>query len=439
MKAILQGLLWLGIYLGLVLAPLVVLVLAPTPRGGGFWWDVSMGLGFAAVVMMGVQFLLTARFRRAAAPYGIDIIYYFHRMLSYALIGIVLAHPAILVAINPAYRRYLNPLQAPWEINAGTASLLLLLVLVGASVFRKQLRIPYEWWRLTHLLLGIGAIALAFAHMMPIGHYTGVPVVRWLWIAIGVSVALVVIWVRIIRPWILTRRPYRVSDVRRDRGDTWILSVKPEGHRGFHFEPGQFAWLTLRASPFAMREHPFSFASALKADGSLEFAVKELGDFTRTIGQIQPGEPAFVDGPYGSFSVDRHPHAPGFVFLAGGIGIAPVVSMLRALAQRGDRRPVYLFTAHSEWDRIPLRDEVESLKGKLDLKVLHVLEEPPEGWEGETGWITTEMLDRHLPDNRMELLYFTCGPVPMLGAMERFLGELGIPISKVHSELFDLV
>jgi ferredoxin-NADP reductase len=146
-----------------------------------------------------------------------------------------------------------------------------------------------------------------------------------------------------------------------------------------------------------------------------------------------------VDGPYGSFSTDRHPRAPGYVFMSGGIGVAPIMSMLRALADRGDTRRHTLFTAHSAWDRIPLRDEVDRLEKVLDLEVIHVLEDPPEGWEGETGWITPEMLDRRLPENRKELVYFVCGPVPMLRAMERFLGELGISSTKVHSELFDLV
>jgi predicted ferric reductase len=439
MKAILQGIFWLGVYLALVLTPLVVLILAPTPPGGGLWWDVAMGLGFAGVVMMGLQFLLTARFRRAAAPFGIDIIYYFHRMLAYAILAIVLAHPVVLIAINPALSSYLNPLTAPWEMAAGTASLALLLVLVGASVFRKQLGIPYERWRLTHLLAGVAAIALAFAHMMPIAHYTGVPVVRRLWIAIGLSLAAVVVWVRIIRPWNVRRKPYRVSEVHKDLGDTWILALEPDGHRGFRFQPGQFAWLTLRGSPFAMEEHPFSFVSSPSADGRLEFAIKELGDFTRTIGQVEPGEVGYVDGPYGSFSVDRCPDAPGYVFMGGGIGVAPVLSMLRALAERGDARPHIVFTAHSEWDRIPLRDEMERLKERLNLEVVHVLEEPPEGWKGERGWIIPEILDRHLPPNRSDLVYFVCGPVPMLRAMEGFLGELGIPTTKVHSELFDLV
>jgi predicted ferric reductase len=334
MRTVFWGGFWLAIYVGVVLTPLVFLLLAPTPVGGGFWWEIAIAFGFAGLVMMGVQFLLTARFRRATAPFGIDIIYYFHRYLAYVIVAVVLAHPIILVSLNPAHLSSLNPLTAPWEMMAGTASAVLLLTLVATSAWRKRLRIPYEGWRITHLLLGVSAIVLGFAHMGGIRYHTGTLAVGALWVVIGLSLAAVVFRVRVMKPWKLLRSPYRVTEVRPELGNAWTLTVEPEGHKGFSFQPGQFAWITLRGSPFTMQEHPFSIASSPVAGGHLQFTIKELGDFTRTIGQIQPGETAYVDGPYGAFSIDRYPEAAGYVFIAAGIGIAPMVSMLRALADR---------------------------------------------------------------------------------------------------------
>jgi predicted ferric reductase len=229
-----------------------------------------------------------------------------------------------------------------------------------------------------------------------------------------------------------------VASVTAERGDAWTVAVEPLGHTGFPFEPGQFAWLTLRHSPFAMKEHPFSMSSAPDARGRLEFTIKALGDFTRTVDGIAPGETAYVDGPYGAFSVDRH-RAPGCVYVGGGIGMAPIMSMLRALAARGDRRPHVLFMANSRWERATFREAVTSLEDRLDLRVVHVLEEPPEGWAGEVGYVTREMLDRHLPPERRELEYFICGPTGMIAAVERALYGLGVPLGHFHSELFDLV
>jgi predicted ferric reductase len=431
---------WLSIYLAIVLAPLGLLLLVPTPSGGGFLWDLSMGLGFAGLTMMGVQFVLTARFKHATAPFGIDVIYAFHRYLAYALLAIILLHPIILVARDPTHlAAIVTPWAAPPEVSAGTVSLALLLLIVAASVFRKQMRIPYEIWRATHLFLSLGAIAFAFLHLQGVAYYTSVPVVRGLWVLIGASILAVVLYVRVLRPALLLRKPWRVTGIHPDRGEAWKVEVEPEGHQGFPFQAGQFAWLTVGRSPLSMSEHPFSIASSPDPSGRLEFVITELGDFTRTIGQIPPGTVAWVDGPYGAFSMDRHPEAAGYGFLAAGIGIAPIISMLRALADRGDDRPHALFAAHSEWDRIPLRDELEELQRRLNLRVVHVLEEPPEDWEGEKGWITRAILDRHLPPEREDFVYFICGPVPMIRASERFLRQLDVPMSQVHTELFDMV
>jgi predicted ferric reductase len=428
-----------GAYLFLVTAPLLILLVAPGVPGLGLWWTFAVALGFGGLGLLCVQFFLTARLHRATAPFGIDVVYYFHRYLGVVALVLIAAHPAILVVDNPAVADFLNPLTAPWHMAAGTLAIAAILVLVAASLVRKQIRFPYEAWRVTHVLFAIVAVGLALAHIGGVQYYVSVPGTRALWIAIVLSLAGTLAYVRVLRPWRLHRRPYRVIDVRRERGDAWTLAVEPAGHEGIAFEPGQFAWLTLGGSPFLMNDHPFSFSSSPgQPHGRLEFTIKELGDFTRTIGRVERGAVAFVDGPYGAMTLDRH-DADGCVFIAGGIGIAPIMSMLCTLADRGDPRPFLLFYAYRRWDRMTCREAIEDLGRRLDLRVVYVLEEPPDDWVGERGRITGDVLDRHLPSGRERLAYFVCGPDVMTQAMERCLRGLGVPASRVHSELFDLV
>jgi predicted ferric reductase len=185
---------------------------------------------------------------------------------------------------------------------------------------------------------------------------------------------------------------------------------------------------------------PFSISSSpVHAQGRLGFTIKELGDFTRTLGTVKVGEHAYVDGPYGAFSIDRVSSPQGFVFVAGGIGIAPMLSMLSALADRSDKRTHRLFFACRNQTRLTGREEIEVLKGRLSLEVIYVLEEALDGWTGAQGRITRELLDKHLPAARGELCYFICGPKLMIHAAEKDLGALGVPARRVHSELFDLV
>jgi predicted ferric reductase len=438
MSHLLWGAFWIAVYLALVFTPLLVLLLGPLPPGAGFWWDLSLALGFAATAMMGVQFVLTARFRRATAPYGIDIIYYFHRYLAVVGFVLVLLHPLLLFIVNPPLLHLLNPFEAPSHMTAGVGSVLALIVLLVSSLWRKRLGIHYDAWRMWHAILAVVALTLALLHIEGVGYYIAAPWKRRLWAIIVLSWLAVLAYVRVVKPWRLLRAPYRVADIVAERGDSWTLALEPEGHAGITtFEPGQFVWMTLRGSPFAFSEHPFSISSSPTAPDTVELTIKELGDFTRTIKTVRPGERAYLDGPFGAFSIDRYP-APGYVFIAGGIGSAPMMSMLRALADRGDTRPHLLILANSRWERVTFREAAHALAARLDLRIVHFLEEPPDDWDGEVGYVSAAALRRHLPAERSTYEYFVCGPEPMIAAVEKALYQLGVPMSRFHTELFDL-
>jgi predicted ferric reductase len=388
---------------------------------------------------MGVQFALTARFRRATAPFGLDIIYYFHRYAAIVGLGLVLSHFGILWFRFPETLGQLNPLEAPPYLTAGRTALVLFAIVIVTSWWRKPLHIDYDWWRIMHALLATTAFILALVHIYQAGYYTETPWKFWLWTAITVFWVSLIAHVRIVKPWRMQRTPYRIAEVRPERGQSWTLALEPDGHPGLRFAPGQFAWLTARGTPFRFREHPFSFAGSATQPERLKFTIKELGDFTRTVKELQVGERVYLDGPYGVFSVDRYPRSPGFVFIAGGVGISPIMSNLRTLAERGDARPLYLVYGNPNWEEVIFREELDALKGKLDLTVIHVLTEPAPEWSGERGYVTQELLDRVLPAERAGLEYFLCGPKPLSDGVQRALHALGVPRAQVHFELFDLV
>jgi predicted ferric reductase len=438
-RLLLSGAFWIAVYLALAMAPLVVLLLTPAPPGRTFWRDFSSGLGFAGLAMMGLQFLLTARFRRASAPFGIDILYHFHRQISLVGFVLILAHPVILFIENPALMpQLLNPIVAPWRARFAVLSVLALIAIIVISLYRKRLGIQYETWRLWHGALAVAALGFALAHVVGVGYYVNTPWKQALWIGITGTVFLALAYVRVAKPIMMLRRPYVVDEVIEERADSWTLVLHPEGHPGMKYRPGQFAWLTLGNSPFAVKEHPFSFSSSAERRLPLTFTIKELGDFTAGIKHVKPGTRVYLDGPYGQFSIDRHPGV-GYVFIAGGVGITPIMSMIRTLADRQDPHPVLLVYANKTWDAITFREELEELKGRMDLEVVHVLEQPPEGWEGPTGYVTKDLLEKHLPADRERPQYFVCGPDPMMDAVEGALAELHVPLLRVHSERYNLV
>jgi len=398
-----------------------------------------MVLGFATASMMAIMFFLTARFKRVSLPFGVDILYYFHKQISLLLLLFVLAHPLILIVSEPVVVEMLKPNLLNRYMAAGIVSFVFVVLIMVSSLWRKQLGIHYDNWRLVHIFLSASAFLLALVHIEGVSHYIATPEKRIVWGAIMGCWFLLLLYVRLVKPIYLLRKPYKVGNVLSERGNAYTIVVTPVEHAGIRFRPGQFVWLTMWSSPFSIREHPFSISSSAEQPGELRFTIKELGDFTKRVKDAPRGLPVYLDGPYGAFTIDRYTAAPGYVFIAGGIGIAPIMSMLRTLADRKDKRSHVLFFAGGNLDKLTFYDELSELKKILFLQKVIVLENPHSGWKGESGFLTGEMLKRHLPENKSELEYFICGPVPMIHLAEKELNRLGIPLHHLHSELFDFV
>jgi predicted ferric reductase len=434
----LRGAVWILIYLLFILAPLFSLLAGSHPPTRDFWTEFSVALGYSGLAMMGLQFGLTARFRYVTEPWGEDVIYHFHRQISLVAVGLVVAHPVILVVVQPELLAPSNMLEAPLSAHFALLSIFSVIALVVTALWRAALKIKYEAWHLTHIALAIVAITAGVVHMVGSSFYLVDPWKRTLWIGLTIFWIGLLLYVRIVKPLFMLRRPYRVSDVRRERGDTTTLVMQPDGHPGFRFRPGQFGWLTVWGSPFKITGHPFSFSSSAEAvDGRVEMTIRNLGDFTSAVDKVPVGQRVYIDGPYGAFTIGNP--ADMHVLIAGGVGITPMTSMIRTLADRGDLRPVILLYGSKDWESITFREELETLKARLNLTVVHVLADPPPGWTGERGFITAEVFKRHLPPPYADHEYFICGPNVMMDAIEAALGQMKVPMSKYHSERYSFV
>ncbi len=435
------GTAWIAAYGAIVLFPLLVLLLyPPTPNEGrSFWLEFSVALGFIGLAMMAIQFALTARLKSIEASYGIDLILQFHRYTSIVSFIFILAHPIILFVDNPETLQLLNFPQAPWRARLAVIATVALIALVVTSIWRKQLKIPYEPWRTAHGILAVIAIGFGLGHALGVSNYLGLFWKRVLWIGIAAIALWILIYERLIEPGLMLRKPYLVETVIPGRGNVWNLVLRPRGHPGLSFQPGQFAWLTLGISPYRMREHPFSIVSSAEDRSRLVFGIKAVGDFTNTIKDVKPGTKAYLDGPYGVFTSDRYEDTAGFVFIAGGIGITPIMSMLLTLADRQDELPILLIYSSKTWEDITYREEIEDLQQKLDLTVVHVLREPPENWSGEKGYVDKELLKKYISKRPATRNYFICAVPKMMDTVEAALHELGVPVTHVHLEHYNLV
>jgi predicted ferric reductase len=426
---------WVMAYVGVVVAPLVFAAIGSSEPEHGFWTNFSVALGFVGLAMMGLEFALVARFKPVAAPFGQDALLQFHRQIGYAGLAFVLVHVAI--SANWEELTFRNAIEAPALVWFGMAAVLAVIVLVVTSVWRLRFRLSYEWWHAAHTALAVVAVVGALGHVYFVDEYVSTVWKQALWGLMSAAFVGLLFWVRVVKPRRMRERPWLLERVGAERGRTTTLAMRPPDGVGFRFDPGQFAWFAFGRSPFSLTLHPFSFSSSAERD-EVEIAVKALGDFTSRVHELNPGTAVYVDGPHGVFSIDQD-EGPGFGFIAGGVGIAGLISMLRTMADRDDVRPAVLVYGNRDWESVAFRDELERLERRLNLAVVHVLEQAPANWAGEAGYMTAELLSRHLPGGYRRFQFFICGPDQMMDAAEGALIQLGVPAERVHTERFDMV
>ena len=424
--------------LALILPGLLVL-LGPRPVAGFLLYACGL-IALASLMMLSLQFVTSGRFERLAAPFGLDVIMGFHRFAGRTVVFAIAAH--VLLSLLLAVGSDLSEVPAmaatfltSERLATGFIALVLVSVLVWSAARRDRIGLKYEWWRLSH---GIGALVLlivASHHAWTNAVFLQSPGVAVLAVG-GIVVAFasfgVVYGVRAVKA---RNADWRVERVRPLGAGLHELTLSRATSSAFSFQAGQFAWVTFnRRHP--VTDHPFSIASAPGELPTLRLIIKANGDFTREVGSILAGTPAYLDGPHGSFIVS--PEAKSIVLIAGGVGVAPILSILQSLADDRYGGPMALLVA-TRYERDQLFvDQVEELSGQLNVRTMLVVENPSQSWHGERGRIDEPKLMQllsGLPLDRAEVLM--CGPLPMMDAASRLLLKLGLSAKQIRYERFD--
>ena len=187
-------------------------------------------------------------------------------------------------------------------------------------------------------------------------------------------------------------------------------------------------------------EHHFTISSSPALAGSHTSTIKASGDFTAQIAKVKPGDPVAIQAPFGRFSHVFYPEEQDLVFIAGGIGITPLMSNLRHLRDTGARRRVLLLYANRGEADIVFKEELDRMAGAEapQVEVVHILTRPDSNWPGESGRLDREKLGRLCGERLKASVFFLCCPPPMTRGLVASLKELGVPISRISYEYFSL-
>lgn len=356
---------------------------------------------------------------------GPEAMYAAHRRLGGCVLGLLVAH-AVLAAGHAALDSPGDALElflpgSGWAVFAGTIALA---CLSAGLALTFLVRLSHERFVLVQRGLGV-TFAIAALHAL------GVSATRssqplWVFMAGLTALALSAFVGRsCLARYLARRHRYVVTSVNRLDESVVEIRLEPAG-RGMAFVPGQFVFVSFRTGAVGREPHPFSIASAPHAS-TLDLVVKALGDHTTALMTLPSGAHADVEGPYGSFSYRNVPNARQ-VWIAGGIGITPFLSMARSLD--GSAYEVDLYYCTEGPEHAHLIDELyEIADGDPRFRVIPVRKR-------SLGRISAEdIVGVSLPIQH-DAAILICGP-PMMNEnlTEQFL-EMGVPRSRLYFEDF---
>jgi ferredoxin-NADP reductase len=202
---------------------------------------------------------------------------------------------------------------------------------------------------------------------------------------------------------------------------------------GLDYKAGQFLFITLSSGGAELSKH-FSFSSSPTEKEHIEFTKKFTdSEFSAVLKGLKPGDWARIDAPYGTFTYGDEPKIG---LLAGGIGVTPLVSISKYLAdQKLPTKVTLLYGCRTEAD-IAFRKELETMQQhNSNFKVVLILNEADPSWKGAVGVITADMVKREISDYK-DTMFYTCGPPAMVEVVEKLIENLGLPKTQLKREYF---
>ena len=389
--------------------------------------------GLLSAYLALVQVLLLARLPALERAIGLDRLSVWHRWNGHACVDLVVAHVLLSVWGYAELDRlgFFGELSTmigggiyPGMITATIGTFALIAVVASSLVIVKR-RLRYEWWYAVHLLAYAG-IALAWFHQIPTGNeFVLDQAAADYWRSLYLATLAVLLWYRILVPAAAAfRHRLRVAGVHQERPGVVSLEIAGRNLERLRAQPGQFfLWRFLSAGRW-WKAHPFSL-SAAPGDGPLRITVKDLGDFTATVGEIAPGTRVVAEGPFGTFTAAAA-RRPKTLLIAGGIGITPIRALLDELP--GDSVVAYRVVSE---DEALFVDELERLAPTLHLVAGDHRE------ERHADLLSPNHLRQLVPD-LAERDVFVCGPPAFTDLTRRNLRAAGVPRRRIRTERFAL-
>jgi predicted ferric reductase len=415
----------------------------------GIWTTFGRLAGLIGIILFAINLLLSVRRRWLENFFGgINRVFIAHHITGSIAFIFILFHPLFLalrlveihslVTVTDA-AKFLLPrglhlngsfydVEQAAAINNGIVAFIGLTGLMLVTFFTK---LPYRVWLITHRFLGL-VFVFAGMHVLFITSDVTNDLFLKLYIITWVVIGLGAYTYRTLLGNIFVRRAAYVVDVAEPlpHGVT-AISLRPV-EKAIDFRPGQFVFvrfLWAGKEGISRETHPFSIASS-PTDDHLRLYIKSLGDYTKQVAHLNPGTIAEIEGAFGRFLPERFKFDQQ-LWIAGGIGITPFLSMVRSYT--ADSPAVTLIYCTVERDELLDMQIMAEYVPKTYTKFMFI---PFVGKEHE-GHLTADTIQQ-LSGPLAGKEIFICGPPPMMHALRAQLRAKGVSARHIHTEEFSM-
>jgi predicted ferric reductase len=395
-------------------------------------YNLSMIAGALAYMTFMTQFVLSSRIRFIERLIPQDRLLALHGAMGIATAALVLSH--FLLKFFLVLRFGTPTLQSA----LGFLALIIYAVLAPAALLvlrgrgrKKGGSPPYEKARKGHNLFALAGL-LAVVHVF-LASSTWTPALKIITLVWGVFALGSYVIHKMVRP----RRAadLKLVEITSQASEVYTFRFESAGSRmPGPRRSGQFGYFSFESDISGSESHPFTVASPGSSD--VEIVVRSSGDFTSAIKDVPTGTVVRFDGPYGHFTPGNLAPGTPLVFLAGGIGITPFLSMIRDTELRSKYKINLVWSIRGPEDIEVIRS-IQTLadSGEISMQVIYT-RNAPEG-EPTSRLNKTRLADmmQRLPESQKPV-WFICGPPEFSNSMRKALKELKVSNKHIRSERF---